>query len=571
MGENILSNNTLVAQPISPIHIGSGQRLSSMEYIHENNTWLVLDENKFLNWLLEDPSGRRAADFDGLISRRVHTENQNYGRQTESVNMATYLRNQHVDLKQLAAYQISSNVNRPPRDRDTVSTFIKTIDNEPFIPGSSLKGTLRSRLLRGYLLEHPEQQEEFSREVEKTASTPDRNNRPSGKSAGPEIEARVFVKPGVKPARRSNYDLNRVLVIGDSQPKSQGSLEFVEVKILSVQGGRLGEKSFSNYLEVLRVPTPQSPINLRFPVSWQVFLLGQNGLANELGFAPLQKMLLYLPEYCRAASFELFEQEIKFFHEHKEGDLAGWYEEKRSILRQREDLFCLPIGWGTGYDAKTITDLLNISAFRVVADFCKNTKGLGRPGNQRGNEWLGAALSPKSRRVVVRPDGKKEPLGWMLLKFQSDDEEGDWLTSERKKYIAERPIIEIRTQAGSGTPAQQTISNSNISSAPKPVPVAPTTPSAPVTKATVPPKSAIIQSFTSLPQVGQRFRGEFISVENEGCYVEIPGLDSDCVAIGLGPILQPHPRANARLICEVIELKPDPRKKGLTLVICRFE
>ena len=87
--------------------------------------------------------------------------------------------------------------------------FIKNGWNEPYVPGSSLKGSLRSRILRGAVLESSGLRDDFSKKVQIRAIQ-------SKKSAGREIEDSIFVKPGVSQARSSNYDLNRVLVVGDS-------------------------------------------------------------------------------------------------------------------------------------------------------------------------------------------------------------------------------------------------------------------------------------------------------------------------------------------------------------------
>ena len=67
MKNEILSSNTIIAQPLCPLHIGAGRKLGKFDFIYQDGSIIVLDENKLINWIASDESGRLAAEFEKLV------------------------------------------------------------------------------------------------------------------------------------------------------------------------------------------------------------------------------------------------------------------------------------------------------------------------------------------------------------------------------------------------------------------------------------------------------------------------------------------------------------------------
>lgn len=119
---------------------------------------------------------------------------------------------------------------------------------------------------------------------------------------------------------------------------------------------------------------------------------------------------------CRSASRNLIEQEIAFYQYHA-GEVAqemlGWFSRLANQVQASSDDTCmLPLGWGSGYDAKTVTDLVEDTLFEQVSNRSRFTHRLGRPGGE--GAWLHSPLVPKTRKVVVL-DGQYYPMGWVKL------------------------------------------------------------------------------------------------------------------------------------------------------------
>ena len=361
MQTDILSPNRIVVNTLSPLHIGTGERYQPIDFlVSKDGIVHILDDVKILQWVSGD--SRLAAEFVTLAEK--------------GNPLGAWITSHDRNPADFSAYRVKSSL-QPGDAPKEILKFIKHPSHQPYLPGSSLKGSLRSSLLRGVLMENSTLRDDAGEIVTKAAEERRKN---TGSEA---IEARTFVMADVQRSRYSNYDLNRLLVIRDSLPRKVDDLEIVEIRTFSSSGHALHPKNYAIYAEVLR-----SKLTLHLAMTWQTYLLDQ--MADDvLNLDQQRRLLAFLPEFCRAASLGIISQEIDFYHNHAMPAMAGWYEKLRDLLRSSSDsVFALPLGWGSGYDAKTITDLLDEAVFEIVVDTHRNTKGLGRPGNIRDNPWL---------------------------------------------------------------------------------------------------------------------------------------------------------------------------------------
>lgn len=537
METDILAVNSLVITTLCPIHIGTGEKLKHFDFVREGDAATVIDEKKLFAWAASDLTGRQAESLTQLA------ENNQPIRDLLNANK--------LSLGQVAAYQIKVNTRQPLRD---VSVFIKDASYQPFMPGSSVKGSLRSALLRGATLEDAELRGQFNQ------MTLDAAQRRS--SASKDIEADLFTPANVVRAKRSNYDLNRVLALSDSIPREINDLRVEEVKILTTRGDKLDFKGFGIFVEAVR-----EKCTFRMRATWLKYLLNDNGPASRLRFQDVERLMIYLPEFCLQASLNILEQEIAFYHRHGHPALAGWFEDKRDrVSNNTKGIFIFPIGWGSGYDAKTITDLLDNATFKAVSDHCRNTKGLGRPGNNPRNDWLGPDLSPKSRKVVVRSDDEMLPIGWVSAVFRPAadvEEDSDWFTQTRLEHKTSKPsflstVVSSEAEKQISTPKKET---GGRKTSPTESPKPPARPAPPKPLET--PTRKIIAQFDKVPEAGDRFWGEIFEVQGRDLYLLIPGLD-DTIAYAFIPAAKnttgKRYKEGARVLCVVDELRREANK-----------
>ncbi len=519
---------TLKITTLSPVHIGNGDRLiSGVDYLIHGDSLVVISLDRLLRWIGARP------DHERLVSiLTTALANPKKGGIEEFLRQINY----QIDLATIAAYQIRSNGYRPPE----VFSFIKTLTSHPILPGSSLKGAIRSALMRGKVHEDTSLQQRIdytlSQEIKHFRSQPKNHE---GRRRGPdtksqEIEGFVFVKGEIKSNKRSNYDLNRLLQIRDSDPLDiSHSLELQKVQLLSIRGHRLGRKeknsNYGNNPITLYVEALRKNLTVELAATWQTYLLSET--ASELRSSNIEALFVYWVDYLRIASLNLLVQEQAFYRRYGQTDLANWYEARINEMANDSHAVILPLGWGGGYDAKTITDLLSKQTFKLVVETFRNTQGLGKPGRNPDAKWLGPLDSPKSRKVVVTQDNTLQPLGWVKVEIEYDAKAQEWFEQQQKRFSDKKPSLPalddervkyLPPLSGVESNIKKTTTSASIKPSHE---QAPTPAPRPKTK-----EEKVIQHFSETPKVGDIFLGTYLDTDNGEALFEIPGLDVDTQA-----------------------------------------
>ena len=542
MSEPFLEPYTLEVHTLSPLHIGTGVKLGKADFFMQNGHVHVISENKLMSWIARQPDAEKLA-----IALADNLGNPGSG-------IRDFIRGHYSGrgrLPEIVAYSLP--YAGSPRD---ISTFIKDANYQPYMPGSSVKGVLRGALLRGEMIDDIALRQHAQQEIRRGA----RKERP--KTNSDQIQARLFASSAPQAGKAPNYDLNRLLLVRDSLPLNTNILAVIQVKVFSIEakgGWRWKQKPFKgSYADMdLYVEAIPAGRDLTHHVVWQAHLLREQ--AQKLGFGSSEHLVAFLPEYGRRASLNLLSQEHEFYRRNGFGELADWFEKR--INQLSDESFILPMGWGSGYDAKTITDLLGSDIFELVVDKYKNTQGLGKPGRRRDAQWLGADDSPKSRKVVVHGDESMEPMGWVEMHLLPEDQARDWLKARRNALSDKKPAVHVPSKVSSPTPAQRP-------STPAAEPVATPRPA-------VLPPTPLTERFTTFPKPGDRFRGAVWFTDEDGSvWVEIPGLSADDYAaavIGRNRLGGRKFKDGASLLCKVISVEADPVQKGQWIVHCELE
>lgn len=529
--DDFLKPYRITLRTISPIHIGSGVKLNDIaDFVLQNGQFVVINETRLLNWIARRPDAEKLAD---RLAQSLRDQQKKIRHFLAQEPIRSQLR-----LTDIQAYSLQYTGN-PSRD---VFAFIKDEQHRPYIPGSSLKGALRSALLRGVMLD------DSSRKNEAQVLIGEEERAFPRKTKSGEIEAKVFASSASSVSKVPNFDINRMLVIRDSEEIPHRRFVVAKIRVLSVnKENTLSFKQKTNEKEPMDIYAEVlwSDTEVQMEMVWQTHLLRQE--ASQLGFSKVEHLLAFLPEYCRRASQNLLEQERCFYERNGQSELRDWFAKRLQDLSSLpEYAFYLPLGWGSGYDAKTITDLLDVKTFEIVVKSFKNTEGLGKPGRRRDATWLGPDDSPKSRKVVMQGD-KLLPLGWVEIRLTPTTAE-DWLAYRRTALKDRKPVTltesqppaySVPTQSSQATVTTATPAKSDFSK-PKPQP------------------KRLIEKFTDIPNIGDRFKGEVFNQEGRSLDLFIPGLDD---TFAYAHISAENNETSKRyregdiVICEVIDRK----------------
>ena len=213
-------------QTLSPVFIGSGKELNKKEYIYDRNSgsiYLVdfkkmcegLQSRHLLNafeaYLMEDQQGPIRPQ-GGQGQELIHF------LKDHSVQEAVY-KNWYIGMVKVADKSMNLHSAKP------IQLFIRNAANQPYVPGSSFKGMLRTILETKYMLEHRDDADEMAEKI-RNARKQKRNKYLADEDKEIDVRAvhrEIFEAVKNNPEKNladQNNDTLRGLMIGDSQPLS---------------------------------------------------------------------------------------------------------------------------------------------------------------------------------------------------------------------------------------------------------------------------------------------------------------------------------------------------------------
>jgi len=362
-----MPNYRLKLTTLSPVHIGDGLDLhNKIDFVIDNgNTWrLNLDE------ILE----AKPLPF---------TSGKSY---TLPGDMLT---DPDFDEERFFRY-ILQGTPKSGKNYGLLKSCIKDCLDRPYIPGSSLKGAVRTALawhgfsekkinLRDYRFDH------------------DENKKP-----GLSIENNIFGKD-------PNHDILRTIQVSDcfGSASTRKTLEVLNSQVIPSNKGKLTVS-----LEAIRR-------NQVFYGSLKIddFLFSDQA-EKKLQFSQYKPWIEGFMTRVQNYSVYRIQELRRFFHDIPEaGKLVEFYNWLDS-LQISSNQALIQLGWGTGWDGKTLASRIsqNDALFeKIIREYGINPAGRSS-GRRAGDDF------PKTRKVKVSPkDGSfSQPLGWIALELEED-------------------------------------------------------------------------------------------------------------------------------------------------------
>lgn len=354
------------AETLSPLHIGSGTELMlGHDLVAERGQTYRINETALLEAMLLEAEAQGA----GAVNRVLMGQ-----------PAAKLLAALGFDDPKLFRYTLAG---RPGKEEGKIPEQIKDVYDHPYLPGSSLKGALRTLLAWGM----------FTR----SGHGPNlRQLGPRSKYAAQELERDLF-------GRDPNHDFLRALQVQDSVPVELADALRME-QVLVYPGGTPID------IEAVR---PGLVFDLAIAVDEYGF---QGQPASQLGWQGKRAWLGQLVALGREYAGKRLAAEIEFFQGHRgpEPVLAFYSTLVQQLLEGglADDEILLQVGWGTGWESKTLGSGLirqDDATFERLLDQYRMTK--------ERNREIGDAF-PKSRTLVLRNDEPALPLGWLRVKLE---------------------------------------------------------------------------------------------------------------------------------------------------------
>ncbi|MEN3001497.1 MAG: type III-A CRISPR-associated RAMP protein Csm5, partial [Armatimonadota bacterium] len=210
-------------ETLSPLHIGSGQEYGVFDGVYADGRWYLIDIEKVLERSREDASN--------LANAMMRPD----------FNWASWLHQRRILPEEVAARTITCRQN-PARNR--IRACIRDPFGQPYIPGSTLKGAIRTAILEWLVSDLDESRRKQL--AQKVVQRDERGRLPAREHVGRRTLERQLLIGGRSGRNESNYDLLRALHVADSDPLAPEQVEIGLVWVYTLQGNRLQQKRVGN-------------------------------------------------------------------------------------------------------------------------------------------------------------------------------------------------------------------------------------------------------------------------------------------------------------------------------------
>jgi len=282
---------------LSPVFIWSGANINKKEYVYFPNRRKVIIPDLFKL-------------YGFLEKRRILQEYVKYLDNPDSGDLLAFLRRQGVqdtEIKNFALYEVDAgDAVVDHKSRKGIYLFIKGADGMPYIPGSSLKGAIRTALLAYFLNGLPEAvRENCTKEVWNGFRNVGRRNieniTKSLDKCAEKLEGDIFNKLELYKERPRDAvnDLMRGLSVSDSGPLPKDCMVLCKKTDMSVKGRM---KAINLFRECIK-----PGLDIEFELAMDLSIAKKAGLSFEL----IGKALEYFSktyEECFSSAFPSNEQ-----------------------------------------------------------------------------------------------------------------------------------------------------------------------------------------------------------------------------------------------------------------------
>ncbi|MGH9839914.1 MAG: type III-A CRISPR-associated RAMP protein Csm5 [Blastocatellia bacterium] len=364
---------------LSPVHVGTGEMLGPFDGFAADKRW----------WRM---------DIDRVVAGGGNPRTLAAAMRDRQFSWGGWLRRNNIRHADAAVYSITSWFD--PGDLE-IREAIKDVYHRPYLPGSSIKGAIRTAILRRLL----QDDEAMKQRLKEYLTAGIYDLQPPAQYAAEPLERELL---GFDPTR----DLMRSLHVVDSVPADIKQLLLGETAVYTLRNNKLVMKSGygQDYRQFVEWFIPGAALDVAIGV-------------NDFLFAPAARPALRFTEAqenavrdlarcCNDFARDLLDREQAFYARHQASSLIN------DCTRLREELdrlpaggFLLNAGWGGGWETKTagdaVRELLTDEEFRDL----RQPYELGKSPDRYDQSYLDHYF-PHSRHLAHQ-GGIPRSLGWM--------------------------------------------------------------------------------------------------------------------------------------------------------------
>lgn len=375
--KNFIESKAYRLTCLSPVHIGSGETLKAFEYIYDRDRQQVyfIDEAKWAKLLYQK---KLMAEFAMML--------QNPGQLTR-LNVFEWLCKKGInkdEIASIASRVAQATTNSVVGNKGTLNDLqlgCSMATGELYIPGSAIKGMLRTGILYHALQKNAGLRSWAIREMRNTEKT----RRDLGRLAD-RLEAKVF---SIK-ENRNNKDVELKLMsglqVGDALPIKSGKSLILQKVDVSTYGGRTNQyvKKLPLFRECIQAG---SEFQLRISVDKE--------LLARVGLESVEQMISYARQYT---------------HNGLKLQKKAFGKAYDSLFQEADSADCM-LGAGTGFYSKSVWFSLFDDDREAMAELRHFMDGSFR---KHRHGTLDKIISPRTLKLAVN-NQEKQLMGMCSL------------------------------------------------------------------------------------------------------------------------------------------------------------
>ena len=382
---------------LTPVHIGTGNTYGEAEFITEDSKLRRIIFSRLYDSLSEEQKKKLLSELE-----------------EKEFNLDEFVRKNKIRISEdMILY--SALMKSPPRRE--IREQIKT-NNIPYLPGTSIKGAIRTALLWKYFMDD---QSHFSDLIKSL------KNELRGK-----VNKKKFVNRTVNKVFNlredrfdAKYDILKFLQISDFISE-EFNLEIVNVKTYSLKFGKFEEKHFDNFVEVLSVETTlKGTISLNPQINYALKNRREYPLLkNKLRIFSLREDSMEDPKSVEDTMMMHIRKTLEEFNEwalEKERGLCDKATDNRRFIKILGDIDptdSIRLGFGVGTTYQTLIKMIEEKDIELAKEIVNHPRlRLGRFSRKVDRRTGRELFPPYPKSIEFTQEG--EPLGW--LRFEEDD------------------------------------------------------------------------------------------------------------------------------------------------------
>jgi|GEM_PF-1216957 len=390
MNKNSTFSKRMIIEPLSPVFIGSGEKVGKFETLVDGNKTYILNFDKLM-------------ENNKFVVLFVENMEKILDPSTKDVALKAVFKHLNLSIEEYShtSFPTIHDKNGKPKTLQ-ISRFVNTAGRF-YIPGSSIKGAIRTALIKT--------NESFGKRFESTLnlSESDLKNREKTKEVLVKVnktEDNVFGSAQLSPFK--------ALIISDSSFIDKNYMKFKKVEIIHLERPKQGIPQFFEVWLPEQRNTGSNKVQSRITFKADVLnkLLSQNGARKEAidylikVFGSDENFIKAMKEAARIL-IEMEKKKINTSNYQQKSELLNFYEKISKINNETKNGFVLRLGGHGGFYSKTAyRRFLQYSQVKVLKVLF-------------GYRKVRETNFPITTRIVKLSESPKDilPVGWIKVEL----------------------------------------------------------------------------------------------------------------------------------------------------------